>query len=434
MKCQSITERLNKECFCISLNNDELNSKFDTLVNQTGFSQTLRQSHPHLFSNVATFICEHHIEKMQQLINAVEKVTQNQQYQMALLAQSDAIAQINPAQKGVFYSYDFHLDESGPHLIEINTNAGGGLLNAYLTEAQHACCPEVKEFFSTGSDARNISAKNIAANIIQMFEQEWRLARGSEPLTSILILDDEPEKQGLYPEFLLFQSLFLQNGYQAYIASAKELSIKNNEVYFGDCKIDLIYNRLTGFYLAEPVHALIKDAYTHNLAVITPHPRAYSLHADKRALAILTDATQLALWGIEQKDIALFSECIPKTYLMSDFSEAELWEKRKQFFFKPFHGFGSKATYRGDKLTKSTFQSIFQQQDYIVQTFAQPSGRTVKVDDKDSDLKFDLRVYVYDAKIQLMAARLYQGQTTNMRTPGGGFSGVLVVPKIGIGN
>ena len=37
-------------------------------------------------------------------------------------------------------------------------------------------------------------------------------------------------------------------------------------------------------------------------------------------------------------------------------------------------------------------------------------------------LKFDVRCYVYDGHIQLVAARLYQGQTTNFRTPGGGFA------------
>jgi hypothetical protein len=30
--------------------------------------------------------------------------------------------------------------------------------------------------------------------------------------------------------------------------------------------------------------------------------------------------------------------------------------------------------------------------------------------------------------VQLLAARLYQGQTTNMRTPGGGFAPVLTTP------
>ena len=39
-------------------------------------------------------------------------------------------------------------------------------------------------------------------------------------------------------------------------------------------------------------------------------------------------------------------------------------------------------------------------------------------------LKFDLRDYVYDGQVQWVAARLYQGQTTNFLTPGGGFAPV----------
>lgn len=39
-------------------------------------------------------------------------------------------------------------------------------------------------------------------------------------------------------------------------------------------------------------------------------------------------------------------------------------------------------------------------------------------------MKFDLRAYCYDGNAQWVAARLYQGQTTNFRTPGGGFAPV----------
>lgn len=39
-------------------------------------------------------------------------------------------------------------------------------------------------------------------------------------------------------------------------------------------------------------------------------------------------------------------------------------------------------------------------------------------------LKFDLREYTYDGAVQWVAARLYQGQTTNFRTLGGGFAPV----------
>jgi hypothetical protein len=48
-------------------------------------------------------------------------------------------------------------------------------------------------------------------------------------------------------------------------------------------------------------------------------------------------------------------------------------------------------------------------------------------------LKFDLRDYAYDGAVQWVAARLYQGQTTNFRTPGGGFAPVYPVPEGGCG-
>ena len=52
--------------------------------------------------------------------------------------------------------------------------------------------------------------------------------------------------------------------------------------------------------------------------------------------------------------------------------------------------------------------------------------RAVVVDGAVHDLKTDLRCYTYDGQIQLIAARLYSGQTTNFRTAGGGFAPVFI--------
>ena len=49
-------------------------------------------------------------------------------------------------------------------------------------------------------------------------------------------------------------------------------------------------------------------------------------------------------------------------------------------------------------------------------------------DGERTELKADVRLYTYEGKVLLGAARLYRGQTTNMRTPGGGFAPVLIVP------
>lgn len=40
-------------------------------------------------------------------------------------------------------------------------------------------------------------------------------------------------------------------------------------------------------------------------------------------------------------------------------------------------------------------------------------------------LEVDLRCYAYAGDIKLVAEHLYQGQTTNLRTPGGGFAPVF---------
>lgn len=53
--------------------------------------------------------------------------------------------------------------------------------------------------------------------------------------------------------------------------------------------------------------------------------------------------------------------------------------------------------------------------------------RAVRVDQSSEVLKADVRLYTYAGDVLLAAASLYQGQTTNLRTPGGGFAPVFQV-------
>jgi hypothetical protein len=63
----------------------------------------------------------------------------------------------------------------------------------------------------------------------------------------------------------------------------------------------------------------------------------------------------------------------------------------------------------------------------VAQEFAQPSLRNILVSGQATEMKVDVRNYVYDGKVQLMSARMFQGQTTNFRTPGGGFAAVVAL-------
>jgi hypothetical protein len=120
-------------------------------------------------------------------------------------------------------------------------------------------------------------------------------------------------------------------------------------------------------------------------------------------------------------------QCVPQTKPVRAEDADQWWAGRKQWFFKPLSGYGGKGAYRGDKLTKRVFEEIMRS-DYVAQRLVVPGERKVCIEGVEPQLlKFDVRCYVYDGHIQLIAARLYQGQTTNFRTPGGGFALVRVV-------
>jgi hypothetical protein len=51
----------------------------------------------------------------------------------------------------------------------------------------------------------------------------------------------------------------------------------------------------------------------------------------------------------------------------------------------------------------------------------------VQTDAGPREMKFDVRAYAYRDEVLLLGARAYEGQVTNLRTPGGGFSAICVV-------
>ncbi|HEY0665346.1 MAG TPA: hypothetical protein VGD24_04730, partial [Gallionella sp.] len=187
----------------------------------------------------------------------------------------------------------------------------------------------------------------------------------------------------------------------------------------------LIYNRLTDFDLQR--YPDIRAAWENSRLVLTPGPAHYLRYADKHRLVQFCDAAWLRSRGVSQVGIDALALGVPQTRLVRAEDAAQWWAERKQWFFKPVSGYGSKGAYRGDKLTKRVFEEIMQT-DYIAQRLALPGERMAPVADADPQLlKYDVRCYVYAGKVQLVAARLYQGQTTNFRTPGGGFSIVRVL-------
>ena len=421
-----LADRLNAGCDCVSLDRAALESELERV--SPGFHDEVMAGRPHLFAASAAFVGAEHVQRMARLIAAVERVVALPVYREHVMAYAPEIARHPTAARGVFLGYDFHLGNTGPQLIEINTNAGGGLLNALLARAQKACCDDVEALLP--GDLGGDTPEHL---FLEMFLAEWRafgprVGAGDTPI-QVAIVDEAPLTQYLYPEFVLFQRLFQHAGIRAMICDPQELAFRDGALWHGATRIDLVYNRLTDFALEAPASAALRAAYLADATVVTPHPQAHALYADKRNLVALSDDAVLAAWGVDAETRATLAAKIPRTELVVPEHADDLWARRKQLFFKPAAGYGSKAAYRGDKITKRVFDEVLAG-NYIAQALVPPSLRTLRVDEAPVELKLDLRNYVYAGHVQLIAARLWQGQTTNFRTPGGGFAPVLTVPLL----
>ena len=448
---RSAIDRLNSACFCFSLDQQALARALDSELGQPGLSEMVRQRCPFLFAALPVFVTTPQLRRMAQVMQAVESVVALAAYREQVLDAAPAIARLGTrGPLGAFFGYDFHLSEGHLGLIEINTNAGGAMLNAVLARAQHACCPAVDSMGPTRA-----SVTSFEKQIVAMFRHEWQLgglkagpaaglaadlaagqAEGTRPLVSIAIVDVAPEDQYLYPEFLLFQQLFERHGLRAVITDPAALEWRDGALWHGGLTIDLVYNRLTDFYLEQPGSAALREAYLHQAVVLTPHPQAHALYANKRHLALFSDAARLQALKVPQAVQDVLLEHVPRTEVVDAADAPRLWDARRSLFFKPVAGFGSRAAYRGDKLTKRVWQDILAG-DYVAQAIVAPGERVI--DDADAmtaktgattAMKFDLRAYTYNGEVQWVAARLYRGQTTNFRTPGGGFAPVYSAPDV----
>lgn len=418
--CGAAAEWLNRGCACISVDRQSLKQALEGGDGTLTHAELLA-TRPHLFSDSVVFVSEAHLSRMAQIIAALEEVLALPAYRQRVLAHAPAVARHTPAAAGVFLGYDFHLGPAGPQLIEINSNAGGALLNARLLRAQRACCEPVARMMP-------ISAP-IEASFVAMFREEWRLATGDSPdrpLARVAIVDQRPAEQYLAPEFELFRQLFETNGISAVVADPAELAFDGRCLWCRGERVDLVYNRLTDFALDEPPQSALRAAYLADAVVLTPHPQMHSLYADKRNLVALGDGQWLAQIGVGERQRQLLASGIPRTEEVIAGNAEAFWATRRQWFFKPAAGFGSKAAYRGDKLTRRVFEEIARG-GYVAQALVAPSGRRLLVDGVEQDFKLDLRNYVYRGAVQLVSARVYRGQTTNFRTPGGGFAAVLPV-------
>jgi len=351
------------------------------------------------------------LEAMDQVIAAVHDLVMSPHYREHVLAAAPALARA-PMQPdfGLFSGYDFHLTPDGPRLIEINTNAGGAFYGALMDDLRHRQGITGAHPLGHWSDL-----------FIRQVRNEWSLA-GKGELSTVAIVDDQPDVQFLRLEFQLAARELRAAGINAFVTDPRELSVRDGRLHRGATRIDLVYNRLTSFSFDRPEDLALRQALEAGNTWITPGPRAHALLASKGNLSLMGDEPFLIAAGLGADARKALLRTVPKTVLMTAGNRAELWERRCDLYFKPLGGYGSRGVYAGAKLTRKTWEAMATEGAYVAQQEVPPSRVAVP---GYPDMRCDVRTYAYQGRAFMRLARLYRGQTTNFRTPGGGFASVV---------
>jgi len=359
---------------------------------------------------------------LQRVVALLFRIAHSEPYQSVADIGAGASALHGPGSFGVFMGYDFHLGESGPQLIEVNTNAGGALLNGLHTAA--LCDPEQLDWLCCDPP----SVKDVEAFIVGTFRAEFAAVRGEGTvLHSVAIVDERPAEQFLRPEMELFCELFARHDIEARICDTEDLvPHASGGVEVDGSPIDLVYLRDTDFQLTSARTATLRESWLANRVVVTPAPREHHLLANKRRLEIFSSEEALLGLGVAPEDAAFLSKVIPETRPLSSMGFDEAWATRREWVFKPASAYGSKAVYRGDKISKRKLDAICTEGGFLAQKRVDPGTIPVETLEGTREMKFDIRAYVYRDQVFLLGARVYQGQVTNMRSPGGGFSAICV--------
>jgi hypothetical protein len=413
---------LNDACQCVWVDRSNLAARLADQLGPAG-----PQLPEGMISGSVVFVDQRQVTAMDRTIALIRRVVGSSAFEDRVAVSAPGIARRPQPTSGGVLGFDFHLGRAEPQLIEINTNPGGMLVSVELARAATAFCDCFDQPL-TAMASGSVPLAEVDACTASLLLAEFHRVHPDRELRTIAIVDDQPQAQYLLPEFVLYQKLLAKAGYRALIADAAQLELHGDALVAQGFAVDLVYNRCTDFYFVEERHAALREAYERDLAVITPHPAAHARWADKRLLAWLREEALLRRAGLDTDEIAHLQKTIPATEVVEATRAEDLWSRRKKLFFKPVDGFGGKAAYRGDKLTRKAFEHILSSR-YVAQAIAPTSSRRVQgVTGDGSELRVDVRNFAADGQTWLRATRLYRGQTTNFRTAGGGFAPALTVP------
>jgi hypothetical protein len=312
----------------------------------------------------------------------------------------------DPGNMAVMMSYDYHINSDGHlKLIEVNTNASFLLLGWEMYKARGLENP-VADF----------GPERWKADISEELDQHARLFGKTVPANPQLsVIDNRPQDQRLYLEFLIAREWMREQGFAADIRDLPD-TLK-------DPRPDFVYNRSTDFYFQTPESAHLRQAFLDGSVCFSPNPHEYLLMADKERMIEWSQPGGLDAFPIPDGSRRSLQATLLGCEDLNASTAEDLWARRKILFFKPKREFGSKRAFRGASISRKLFDELLSH-NMIAQEYVPAPEVTFETPEGPQNFKYDLRCYAYGDRLEGVVARLYQGQVTNLKTPYGGFAPV----------
>jgi hypothetical protein len=349
-------------------------------------------------------------------IRVFDAVTGREAWRAAALRQAPAIARARRREVCFFSAWDFHCPpEGGFQLIEFNDN-GSGFLYAAIVNALYY------EAAGLARDAGIATPVAIAAfrqTVADMVEREATAFFGERPAEQLLVLDDfDSLRAGKFRgELRLLRDLLRERGWRAELASPAETRWDGRRLIFDERPVAFVVNRSTDFFWSSDEFAALRAAYQAERLYAAPNPFTYATRSDKRLLEWLSSPRWDDDLAIDAAERAILSAHTPQTHLLGADNVDALAQAKRDFVFKPLHGFAGRGLIDSAALGRARLRRLVKHgEGYVAQKrIAKPF-----IDVDGARLWTDLRVWAYRGEILLLSGRAStRPDRLDLTAPGG---------------
>ena len=348
-------------------------------------------------------------------IRAFDRVTRRMTWQAAALREAPVIAQLRRPEVCFFSAWDFHLPpEGGCRLIEFNDNGSGFLFSAIINALYY----EVVGLGQSGR-SRLLPACPHEQHIADLIEREVKAFFGEGAAELFFVLDDADslQKGKFRRELELLVELLRQRGWRAELGCPAELRWDGQRALFRQKAVGFIVNRSTDFFWQGQCFSALRSAYRAGTVYVAPNPFTYATRSDKRLLEWLSLPDWDKDLGIEPAERRILTAHVPETHLIRNENLDTLAQRKKDFAFKPLHGFAGRGLLASADVGRARLRRLVNHgEDYVAQRWvAKPCLQIDGV-----PVWTDLRVWAYRGEIfHMSGCASRRADRLDLAPPGG---------------